>query len=295
MTSASEYEQQLIRKIENGQAYFDEDEVDRYSDEVLIAFAHQRQNFIEYLPKSRLSYAVLKAVIDHDQFGNALKYVSSKDTPHYKQICILAVANGWTQLKHVEPEYVNAEFYRKTIAQNPKAIYGFLLRYASLLEQLIKPQELEDLLNTGIFNRTAIIGGVLKGKIKTQLIRDSYIKELLLFAPHQLAEALKTEFKPLALEMVADGAWPEEFVDQKPSSLKDSVKALKAAGNTSVTAWHKAYIMNFGIEKAVNAMKAPGKLELLETIYTREEIKRHLKGHYGNEAKGKWLDEEMGL
>lgn len=294
MTSASENDQQFIQEIQNGHCFFYEDEVDGYSDDALIAFANRGEYLIGYLPKNRLSHAVLKAVIENDQWNEALKYFTSHDTPHYKEMAILAVSKSWTQLKFVEPDVVDAEFYTKTIAQNPKALYVYLVRHPTLLEQLIKPQELEDKINTGALNRAAVIGGVVRGKIKTTLISDAYLQKSLLELPHLFAEALQSEFKPLAFELVAQGGWPSAYADQKPSCIKDAVKGFKASG-AYLAAWHQTYILNCGIEKAVNAMKGPRTLGLLETLYTKEEIKPYLKGPQGNKVKGKWLEDEIGL
>jgi hypothetical protein len=293
MTNASN-DQQLIQEIQNGHCFFYEDEVDRYSDDALIAFANRGEYMIEYLPKNRLSHAVLKAVIENDRWSEAMKFFSSKDTPHYKEMAILAVSKSWTQLKFVEPEVVDAEFYTKTIAKNPKALYVYLVRHPTLLEQLIKPQELEDKMNTGGLNRAAVIGGVIKGKIKSTLISDAYLQKSLLELPHLFAEVLQSEFKPLALELVAQGGWPTAYADQKPSSIKDALKGFKESGAV-VAAWHQTYILNCGIEKAVNAMKGPSTLGLLETLYTKEEIKPYLKGPQGNKVKGKWLEDELGM
>jgi hypothetical protein len=295
MTSASEYEQQLIREIQNDEAYFDEDEVDSYSDEVLIAFANKRHLIVEYLPKNRMSYAVLKAVIENDPMNYALKYITSKDTQHYQEMATLAVSRDYTQLKHVEPKFVDLDLCAKILDKKPNSIYTFLIRYASLVEQLITPEELEDRMTTGKINRVAIIAKVIAGQIKTSLVTNAYIKESLLCIPHLMADTLKSEFKPLAMNLMTEGCWPADYASHKPSSLKDAVKSLKASGTSSVVAWHQAYIMSFGIEKVVQVMKAPRNLALLETLYSRDEIKPYLNGLEGNKAKGKWLEDEMGL
>ena len=65
--------------------------------------------------------------------------------------------------------------------------------------------------------------------------------------------------------------------------------------SSTVQTWQIAYAMTFGIEKVVQAMKSPSRIELLESIYTRAEILPHLNQRKDLKAKGRWLEEDLGM
>jgi hypothetical protein len=295
MPAINDHDQRLIEKIKLGELNFIEEEIDSYSDEVLIAFAGEYAYFLEDLPKDRLSYGVLKAAINKSTPIDPLKHFSSQDTPHYRELALLAVSKSGSQVKFVEPEFVDADFFREAIKQNPKSMHSFLLRYAPLVEQVYTQKELEFIIDSSKLNKHIILTGIMSAKVKNNLLSDAYIKKTILDYPGLIAEAIKSDYKHLAIELLNAGDWPSAQAGDRPSNLKEAVKRLLDSNTETFNEWHKAYILNFGIEKVVDAMKGHKTLPLLEKFFTREEILPHLSGQQGKKAKGKWLEEELGL
>lgn len=295
MTIKNEIEQELIEDIQRGLAHFDQYDVDGYSDEVLIIFARKKNDIIKYLPKDRMSYDVLRAVVENDQRMHAFEYITSRDTDSYRELALLAVEKSWTSLKFIEREFVDSDFFKQSIQVKPKAIYTFLLHYPALVEALLSSQDLEAMLDIDRFSRNAIVGSVIRGKTETSLINDDYIKQTLLTCPNLLSDTTKSDRKSLAMELLDEGGWPADYSGLKPSGLNEAIKQLKTLTKGTQADWNRAYIMSFGIDQVVKAMRSPSKLPLLETIYTREEILPHLTQRRDLQAKGRWLEDDLGM
>jgi hypothetical protein len=190
---------------------------------------------------------------------------------------------------------VDVDFCREAIANNQKTLYAFTKQYAPLLEQIFTQKEIEAVVDSSGLNKHLIVGGVMKRAAKNTLFSEAFIKQAILDSPGLLTVALESEYKHLVNEILDTGDWPPSQVGDRPADIKEGVKRLMGSNTQVFNDWHKAYVLSFGIEKVVNAMKGPKTLPLLETFYTREEIRPHLSGLQGQKAKGRWLEEELGI
>lgn len=99
----------------------------------------------------------------------------------------------------------------------------------------------------------------------------------------------------LLFEIINDGAWPDAYLNSRPKDLDDALKKLLKPKNTTEQSWQRAYVMTFGLDEALKLCKSPGRMDVLEGIYSREEIMPHLKNRKGNRLKGEWLEDALGL
>lgn len=296
MKYTEEENQALIKRIRSWEAVFHKDDLYKYSDEALIAFAETNHSFIDQLPKERMTDKVLFAVAEHDTFFSVLSFVNPEDTTRYRDLAIKAVSKTPANLYFVDTSYVDKSFLLEVVTpKNPSAIAYFFKHYPALTSETFSPKDLESLLlhNAGI--RNSFLHELLTFKSITANISDEFIRHSLPSSPGIIASILETDKRNLALEVINAGEWPEQYAADKPIDLKDAVKRIMKPMSSTAQAWQKAYAMTFGIEAVVKIMKTPTRIAILETMYTREEIKPFLKAKNDHKLKGRWLEDDLGM
>lgn len=284
-----------IEEIRKGWRSFDVDGMFQYNDDILIAFAENGKSFIQHLPEHRKTDPVLSVIAELDKTNQCMKYISQESTSIYQELAVKAVASSYGNLSYVSKNVVDADFMRETVARNARALSGFFESYSDLVHQTYSQSEMEAVLGSNKVARNQVLISVLQERIKTPLITDEFIQGSLLVC-HSLASFIrKTDKKHLVLDLISQDGWPEAYVDDKPTDLKDAIKRMMKATNSTVQSWQIAYAMTFGIAEVVNVMKTPSRIEMLEEIYSREEILPHLSKRKGSKIKGQWLEDELGL
>lgn len=286
---------QYIEEIRKGWRRFDNEDIHEYNDDILIAFAQRGDFFIHRLPKKMMTDKALSVVAELDKTNQCMKYISKDSTPIYRDIAVKAVASSYGNLTYVSKDVIDVDFIRDTVSRGATSLCGFFDHYSDLVHQTYSPSELEDILCANSIARNQVVGSILRGKIDTSLITDAFIQQSLLVCNSLASFIRKTDKKHLAFDLINQGGWPEAYVDDKPTDLKDAVKRMMKVKNSTVQSWQIAYAMTFGIAEVVKEMKTPSRIELLQEIYSREEILPHLSKRKGSKIKGQWLEDELGL
>lgn len=287
--------QKLVENIKKGWSFYDESEAHSYNAEVLIAFAEAGQNFIHRIPKELLSESVLKSVAKNDKTNQCLKYISADDVIDYREIAVSAISSSYGNTRHVNDNYVDTNFIKEVAHKNPAALCAFLELYHDLTHQALDIATFEDFVFHENANINQVVGGYLRNSFSTKLITDDFIKRSALKSPSLIYPLLHSTKKQIAFDLINNSEWPEAIINDKPTDLKDAVKRMMKPLSSTVQTWQIAYAMTFGIEEVVRAMKSPSRIELLESIYTRAEILPHLNQRKDLKAKGRWLEEDLGM
>jgi hypothetical protein len=289
--------QDFIAKIEHGLAPFVKGDEPSYSDEILIAFARHGVDFIEHLPKSRMSDPVLLAIAENTNSSHLhpLRYFNPEDTKIYRDLAILAVAGSCVNLNYVSEEFVDAQFIRDTVEKSPYSLTEFLTKYTSVVEQAYDTTAIEAILEANQQVRSNVIFGLLHGDFKTPWVTDNFIKRSLVPCPGLMIALLDTDKSHLGIEIVREGQWLDFYAKDKPADLKDAIKRMRKPMSLVAQSWQLAYAMTCDIAEVIKSLKHPRKIELLESIYSRDEILPHLSKRTDFEIKGKWLEDALGL
>lgn len=286
----------LIDSISTGSYPFDLNEIDDYTDEVLIAFAVNDKSIIDKLPKSRMTDPVLFAIAENETFWDMLRFVNDEDTSQYRAIAIRSVATNSRNLQFVAEDYVDKDFLGDVLSLGGTySIKNFFNFYPDVANEFFGKDGLEALMESDQAIRARVLHDLLNGDLKNAPITDTFIKDSLVFCPGLVASLKKSGREHLALEVIRDGGWPEQYAADKPSDLKDAVKRMAKPMSSTAQSWQKAYAQTFGIAEVVKAMKSSRHIELLETIYSRAEILPHLTQRRDLKAKGRWLEEDLGM
>jgi hypothetical protein len=293
--SQTEATKKLIEEIRKGWRVYGEDQIDQYNDDVLIALAENGKTFIHRLPQHLKTDPVLSTIAELDKTNECMKYISQGSTSIYRELAVKAVASSYGNLWHVAKDVVDTAFVRDTVAMKASSLCAFFERYPALVHEIYSIAEMEVVLCADTIARNQVVGAVLRGKFETPLITDAFIQQSLLVCHSLVGFVLKTERKHLALDLIKQGKWPEKYENDRPSDLKDAVKRMMKVTNSTAQEWQKAYAMTFGIAEVVKEMKTPSRLELLQQIYTRQEIAPHLPKRRGSKIKGEWLEDSLGL
>lgn len=295
MSQPRESTDQFVAKIKAGIRFFDPNDADLYNDEILIAFAQADKMIVNRLPKDLLTDPVLLAIAQYSRYNLCMNYISPEQTEIYREIAMIAVSTNHSNLKFVKADIVDVDFIQETVARGPRSLCGFFERYHDLVHQIYDKQSLEAAIREDRGARTEVMNMVLREKLETPLITDTFIQESLLLGTSLISFILKNHRKHLAIELIGRGEWPASLANDKPSDLNDAVKRMMKPMSSTTQDWQRAYAMTFPIAEAVKAMKTKSKLELLETIYTRAEILPHLTQRRDLKAKGRWLEEDLGM
>ena len=296
MTLTAAETAKLIDTINTGSYSFDLNEIDDYTDEVLIAFAVNDKTIIDKLPKSRMTDPVLFAVADNERFWDILRFVNDEDTNQYRALAIRAVATNSRNLQFVPERHVDPEFLGDVLALGGSyAITSFFNLHPAVTNEFFGQNGLEALMENDQSVRTRVLHDLLIGHLQDAPITDVFIKDSLVVSPGLVASLHRSGREHLALEVIRDGGWPEQYAADKPSDLKDAVKRMAKPMSSTAQSWQKAYAKTFGVAEVVKAMKSSRHIGLLETIYTRAEILPHLTQRRDLKAKGRWLEEDLGM
>lgn len=296
MSQSAESTKEFIDQIKKGGwRFFEVDDVHLYNDDILIAFAQCGTFFMDRIPRHMMTDPVLSVVAELDKTNQCLRFFTPDDTPIYRELAVKAVASSSGNLMYVSEDFVDAEFVRDTVTSGPSSLCAFLRGYPAIVHQIYDKPGLEALLSADTIARNQVVSDALKGKFETPLITDDFIQQSLLVCNGLIGSVLKTDKKHLVLDLINRGEWPEAYAKDKPEDLKDAVKRMMKPMSSVAQSWQKAYAMTFGVAEVVKAMKAPSKMELLEAIYTREEILPHLTQRKDLKAKGRWLEDSLGL
>lgn len=295
MSEPRESTEQFVAKIKAGTRFFDPNDADLYNDAILIAFAQSEKMIVNRLPRNLMTDPVLLAIAQYSRYNLCMNYISPEQTQSYRDIAMIAVSKNHSNLKFVKEDIVDADFVRETVARGPRSLCAFFNGYYDLVHQIYDKQSLEAALRDDKGARTEVINMVLRDQLETPLITDTFIQESLLLGTSLISFILKNHRKHLAIDLIGQGKWPESLANDKPTDLNDAVKRMMKPMSSTVQDWQRAYAMAFPIAEAVKAMKTKSKLELLETIYTRAEILPHLTQRRDLKAKGRWLEEDLGM
>lgn len=287
--------QRLLENIKKGWAYYDESEAHSYSDEALIAFAEAGQNFIHRIPKDLLNETVLNAIAKNDKTNQCLNYILPEDIVDYRSIAVAAISSSVGNVRYADSKYVDHDLILEVANNNPAVLGTLLETYPDVTHQAISIDTFEDLVFRKSANINQVVGGYLRNSFSTNLITDDFIRRSALKSPSLIYPLLHSEKKQIALDLIKNSEWPEAIINDKPTDLKDAVKRMMKPLNSTVQTWQMAYAMTFGIEAVVRVMKTPSRIELLESIYTRAEILPHLTQRKDLKAKGRWLEEDLGM
>jgi hypothetical protein len=293
--SQTEATKKLIEEIRKGWRSFDEALIDQYNDDVLIALVENGKTFIHRLPQHLKTDPVLSVIAELDKTNQCMKYISQGSTPIYRELAVKAVASSYGNLRHVAEDIVDAGFVRDTVAMRASSLCAFFEQYPALVHEIYSTAEMEAVLCADTIARNQVVNDFLRGKFETPLITDAFIQQSLLVCNNLVGFLLKTEKKHLALDLIKQGEWPEKYANDKPSDLKDAVKRMMKVKNSTAQEWQKAYAMTFGIAEVVKVMKTPSRIELLEAIYSKEEILPFLSKGKDMKIKGQWLEDALGL
>lgn len=286
----------LIDSINSRGYSFDLKEIDDYNDDVLIAFAVNDISIIDKLPKSRMTDPVLFAVAENEKFWDILRFVNDEDTAHYRDLAIRAVATNPRNLQFVHERHVDTAFVGNVLAlDGSHSITSFFNLHQDVAKEFFGDDGLEALMKADQAARSRVLHDFLTGILSSAPISESFIRDSLVVCPG-LISSLKTSGREnLGIEVIKDGGWPEQYASDRPTDLKDAVKRMAKPMSTVAQAWQKAFAKTFGIAEVVKAMKSSRHIELLETMYSRAEILPHLNQRKDFKAKGRWLEEDLGL
>lgn len=297
MAAQDTFNGDFIAKIEHGLAQFVKDDLPSYSDEILIAFAKSSVDFIEHLPKSRMTNPVLLAIVENTISSHAhpLRFFSPEDTAIYRDLAVLAVAGSCVNLNYVSDEFVDAQFVQDTVEKSPYSLTELLKQHTNIVEQAYDVTALEALLEANQQVRTNVIFGILHGDFKTPLVTDGFIKRSLVSCPGLMIALLNTDKSHLGIEIVREGQWPEFYAKDKPSDLKDAIKRMNKPMSGVAKSWQLAYAMTCDLSDIMKTLRHPRKIELLESAYSRAEILPYLSKRQDLKRKGEWLEDALGL
>lgn len=296
MTLTATETQKLIETINTGSYSFQLAEIDDYTDEVLIAFAVNNKSIIDKLPKSRMTDPVLFAVAENEDFWEIMRFVNEEDTNQYRGLCIRAVAKNSRNLQFVNERHVDKDFLGNVLSLDGSySIDSFYRFHPDVTNEYLGKDGLQKLMENDLTLRHRLLHNFLHGNLNNAPITDIFIKDSLIQCPSLILYLKKSSRHHLAVEVISEGGWPEQYANDKPSDLKDAVKRMIKPTSINAQAWQKAYAMTFGIADVVKEMTAPSKIKLLETIYSREEIMPHLSTRSGLKTKGKWLEDALGM
>jgi hypothetical protein len=296
MTLSAAETEKFIEAIRTGSYSFDEDTIDDYSDDFLVAFAERDISFINKLPKSRMSDPVLFAVAENEKFWDMLRFVNDEDTTQYRALAVRAVATNSRNLYFVPETYVDRQFLSDVLALGGNyAIDSFYSLHPQVAKEFFGPHGLEELMESDLNIRNRLLSDFLIGHLENADITESFVQESLVLCPGLVASLKRSGREHLVVEVIRQGGWPEQYASDKPTDLKDAIKKMKKAISSVAAGWQRAYIKTLGTAEVVRAMKSARTLEMLENIYTREEILPHLTNRRDLKTKGKWIEDALGL
>ncbi|MBI6882601.1 hypothetical protein [Pseudomonas putida] len=296
MSNSDDKNRKLIDSINSGNGYFDKDEVENYSEEVLIAFTRNGKPVIPYLPKTKMTDSLLMAIAKSEKLYQLMRFITPEDTKLYREIAIMSVATFNYNAAYVDSSYIDEDFVTAALSMgNNKALGPFYVNHPSVMNELFSQDELEKLIESDNDLAKSFLQDIIWGRVSEAPITDDFIKKCLPSCPSLVAALQNRDKFHLVVDVVRNGDWPESLLKDKPSDLKDAVKRMMKPMNSTAQTWQKAYAMTFGIEQAVKAMKSPTRIELLQSIYTKEEILPHLTERKDLKAKGRWVEDELGL
>lgn len=296
MTQTNTKAQQIIHSINELGCSFDINEIDDYTDDVLIAFAVKDISFIDKLPKNRMTDPVLFAVAENERFWDIMRFVNDEDTTQYRDLAIRAVATNSRNLQFISDQYVDVTFLEAVLAADGYySISAFHTFHPDVANQHFGQDGLQTLMESDATIRDRLLHEFLNGNLNNANITDEFIKDSLVMCPG-LAQPLKRASREhLLVEVVKEGGWPAAYANDKPSDLDDAIRRMRKPMSSIALAWQRAYVKTFDMTEVVKALKAPSKIEMLETIYTRAEIRPHLTQRRDAKIKGQWLEDDLGM
>lgn len=296
MTHTNTKAKQIIHSINELGYSFDIKEIDDYTDDVLITFAVNDISFIDKLPKNRMTDPVLFAVAENEKFWDIMRFVNDEDTTQYRDLAIRAVATNSRNLQFVSDVYVDVAFFEAVLAAGGHyGISTFYTFHPDVANQHFGHDGLQALMEADNTIRNRVLHDFLHGGLNEANITDNFIKDSLVMCPGLAQSLKKTSREHLLQEVIKEGGWPLTYADDKPSDLKDAIKRMRKPMSSVALAWQRAYVKTFDMAEVVKALKAPSRIELLETIYTRAEIRPHLTQRRDTKIKGQWLEDDLGM
>lgn len=285
-----------IEDIKKGWRSFNEYDLKDYNEEIVVELARHGGSFAHKLPGHLKTDLVLMVLAENDKSNCLMKHTSPNDTHLYRDVAIKAISSSPGNIRHVETSYIDKQFIIDTVNAAPQSLCTFLKEYPGIVHDTFDSVSIEKILDSNISARTMFLSAIARGDIQTPLICDEYIKKSLPTTPSIAGHLLRMDFKTnLLLEIIDEGMWPDAYLNGKPKNLDDALKKLLKPKNTTEQSWQRAYVMTFGLDEALKLCKSTGRMDVLEGIYSREEIMPHLKNRKGNRLKGEWLEDALGL
>lgn len=289
-------EKKYIEDIRKGWRSFNEYDLPDYNEEILVELARHGSSFIHKLPAHLKTEQVILALAENDKSNTFMSHISPSDTKAYRDVAIKAISSSPGNVRYVESSYIDKNFMIDTVSASPQALSALLKEYHDIFHDTFDTTAVEKALDRSDSARTMFLSGIISGKTPTTLIFDEYIKKTLLSTPSIAGHLMRANFKTnLLLEIISEGGWPDAHSNCKPNNLDDAFRKLLKPKSTTVQSWQQAYVMTFGLEKALKLCKSSGRMDVLEGIYSRDEIMPHLKNRKGNRVKGEWLEDALGL
>lgn len=283
----------LFLKIKNGKA-FDLNEFNEglYDDSVLIAFLENGNEILHLIPKGVVTEEIFEIAVEEDKCGRIMRHINPEDTLNYAKLAMSAISLDAKNVRYLSPSVIDTEFFFKALSYNSKTLSEFFVHHPELMD-LIDSEILDDKIFKHCFS-AEIISVCMKictGEIVSERFSDDFIKLHLARVPGVASPVFRSDKRFLISDVIRNGQWPDNI--DKPLDINDCFKKIFRATSSVFSIWYKGYILAQPLEEVIKNVKTESRIELIETLYSREELIPHMRNNH--RALGRWLERDIGL